>query len=97
MPGKDARTAASWRRTRHLGEALSLVCALDGSRTVAEAAEQVGLANATLGYRIMASLRYLAMEQPELVKLEEKREGHRVVYTVDLLPGAKKKRRRKGN
>lgn len=97
-PKQDPQTAATWRRTRHLGEALSLISYLDGSRTVPEAAEQAGLPNPTIGWRIMASLRYLATEKPELVNLVEQREGRKVYYTVELLPGStatKKMRRRK--
>ena len=88
MPGKDPQTAASWRRTRHLGEEEALA--------ILDKCEEAGLVNPTIGYRIMASLRYLAMEQPELVSLEEQREGHRVIYTVDLQPGTNTKKRRKG-
>lgn len=94
-PKQDPQTAAGWRRTKHLGEALSLISYLDGKRTVPEAAELAGLVNQTIGYRIMASLRYLATEQPELVELVERREGHKVYHTVKLLPGTPRKRTRR--
>ncbi|MFC1482495.1 hypothetical protein ACFL51_01685 [Myxococcota bacterium] len=72
-----------------------MISFLDGTRTVPEAAELAGLINPTIGWRIMASLRYLATEQPELVELVERREGHKVYYTVRLLPGPPRKRTRK--
>ena len=93
-PKPDAETAAGWRRTRHLREALSLIRHLSGEHTVPEAADLAGLSNPTAGWRVMASIRNIAAEQPELLELEERREGRTVYYTVRLLPGLKKTRPR---
>ena len=88
-PEKSTKTATNWRRTRHLREALALVQHLDGEHTVPEAAALVGT-NSTAAWRIMATFRCLAEDQPELVKVEERQEGRRVYYKVMLLPGVGK-------
>ena len=82
-PKPDPETAAGWRRTKHLKETLTLVQYLDGSRTLPEAAELAEVPVQT-AWRILAVLRYLATENPELVELEVRRQGRIAFHTVRL-------------
>lgn len=93
-PKPDAETAAGWRRTRHLREGLALMRYLDGTRTVPDAASMAGLTTPTAGWRVMAAIRNIAAEQPELLVLDERREGRTVYYTVHLLPESRTPSRR---
>lgn len=84
-PKSDPETAATWRRTKHLRETLALARFLDGSRTVPEAAELAGVPTVS-AWRVLASLRHLATNEPDLVRLQEKRDARKAYHRVELLP-----------
>jgi hypothetical protein len=79
MPKASSQTAASWRRTRQLKHTLMLASLLDGTRTVPEAAEELGMTKQT-AYRILASLRNLAEECPDFVEHDESKVGRNVLH-----------------
>jgi hypothetical protein len=84
-PKSDPKTAAGWRRTKHLEETLALVQYLDGTRRLPEAAKLAGVHEQT-AWRILAVLRYLADKDSSLVSFEERREGRTAFHAVRLLP-----------
>lgn len=83
-----SKPPGEWRRTRHLADALALARFLDGTRTTPEAARAAGLPNEGGAYRILATLRHLAEERPDLVSVKTRQDGRTVYHRVTLLPAA---------
>ena len=83
MPANPDR-AVPWMRTLHFVQALALASALDGSRTVREAAATVNIGIKT-AYRVMAMLRVSAQQFPNMVQIARERRGRHVYYWVDIV------------
>ena len=83
MPTNPER-AVPWMRTLHFVQTLALAEALDGTRTVPQAAQAINIGVKT-AYRVMAMLRVSAQQFPDMVQIARERRGRHVYYWVDIV------------